>query len=120
MNSLISSCFDETIIDDSYWTQPSSPSSSYGWDDTHLNDIAVYFPYSSGPSSPSTLKSEDNDKEWRIEYQRTIKKIRPDQPELQYDYYIDNHGICRPYGYIPASMLQSRAAFLRLSMSYLL
>ena len=73
---------DDTIIDDPYWTQPSSPSSSYAWDDTHLDDIAVYFPYSSGPSSPSTLKSDDNDKEWSIEYQRTIKKIRPDHPKL--------------------------------------
>ena len=84
---------DDTIIDDPYWTQPSSPSSSYDWDDTHLHDIAVYFPYSFGQSSPSTLKSEDNDEEWRIEYQKIIKKIRTDHPELQYDYYIDRHGI---------------------------
>jgi len=66
---------DDTIIDDSYWTQPSSPSSSYAWDDTHLDDIAVYFPYSSGPSSPSTLTPDDNDEEWVIEYQRKFVPI---------------------------------------------
>ena len=99
----------DTILDDPYWTQISSPSSSYDWDDIHPHDIAVYFPYSSGPSSTSTSKSKDNDDEWRIEYQRTIKKIRTDHPELKYDYYIDLHGIIisRPYGYIPTSMLPS-------------
>ena len=95
---------DDTVLDDPYWTQPSTPSSSYDWDDSLLH-LAVYFPYSSAPPSPSTLKSEDD--EWKIEYQKTIKKIKADHPELQYDYYIDNHGICRPYGYIPASMLPS-------------
>ena len=35
---------DDTIIDDPYWTQPSTPSSSYDWDDTHLHDLADYFP----------------------------------------------------------------------------
>jgi len=59
------------------------------------------------PSSPATLQSKDNDDEWKIEHQRAIKKIRTDHPELQYDYYIDLHGISRPYGYIPASMLPS-------------
>ena len=63
---------DDTVIDDPYWTQPSSPSRSYDWDDTHLHDLVVYFPYSSGPSSPSTFKSETNDDEWRIDYQRKI------------------------------------------------
>ena len=63
----------DAIIDDPR-TQPSSPS-SYDWDDTHLNDIAVYFPYSSGPSSPSTFKSKTNDEEWRIEYQRKFGLI---------------------------------------------
>ena len=42
----------------------------------HLDAMVVYFPNSSGPSPQSTIKSDDNDNEWRIEYQRTIKKIR--------------------------------------------
>jgi hypothetical protein len=95
---------DDNILDDPYWTQPSSPSNSSDSDAFHP-DVAVYFPYSSAPPSPSTLKSEND--EWKIEYQRAIKKLRTDYPELQYDYYIDNHGICRPHGYIPASMLPS-------------
>ena len=35
------------------------------------------------------------------------EQIRTDHPELKYDYYIDLHGISRPYGYNPASMLPS-------------
>ena len=94
---------DDIIMDDPYWTRPSSPSSSHHWDDTHL-DMSVYFPYSSGPSSPSTIKSENEDEEWRIEYQKKIKKLRT---ELQYDYYIDLHVISRPYSWISAIFLPS-------------
>ena len=43
--------------------------------------------------------------EWKIEYQRAIKKLRTDHPEWQYDYYIDNHNISRPHGYIPVCSL---------------
>ena len=84
-----------------------STSYSYDWDYIPLMTLPLIFPYSSVPSSPSRLKSNDNDEKWRIEYQRTIKKIRTKHPELQYEYYIDLHDISRPYGYIPASMLPS-------------
>ena len=54
------------------------------------------------------IKSENENEEWRIEYQRTIKKIRTDHPELDYDYYIDSHcGISPPYASIPASLIPS-------------
>jgi len=69
---------DDIILDDPYWTQPSSPSNSSDSNDIHP-DVA-YFPYSSAPPSPSTLKSEND--EWKIEYQRAIKKLRTDHPEL--------------------------------------
>ena len=51
---------DDIILDDPYWTQPSSPSNSSDSDDIHP-DVATYFPYSSVPPSPFTLKSENDE-----------------------------------------------------------
>ena len=93
---------DDSMMDP-YWSQASTPSPNYDWN-APIYDLSEYFPYSSGPSSPSISPSEDEELQWRIDYD---KKIRTDFPELQYDYYIDIHGISRPYGDIPASMLPS-------------
>jgi len=67
---------DEVILDDQddpmmhpYWSQASSPSPDYDWNASSL-DLSEYYPYSSGP-----LK-------WRIDYDRQIKKLRTDHPEL--------------------------------------
>ena len=85
---------EEVILDDQddpmmdpYWNQASSPAPDYDWNLSSF-DLSEYFPYSSGPSSPSTQTSEDEELKWRI-YDRTIKKLRTNHPELQYDYYID-------------------------------
>ena len=47
---------DDTVVDDPYWTQPSTPSSSYDWDDSLLH-LAVYLQYSYALPTPCTLKS---------------------------------------------------------------
>ena len=59
---------DDDIIMHPYWTQLSSPCPYYDWDDMHLDEMAVYFPF----FSVSTIKPDDKDIEWRIEYQRRI------------------------------------------------
>ena len=96
---------DEMILDDQddpmmdpYWSQAFTPALNYDWN-ALLIDLSEYFPYSSGPSSPST--SENERLQWRIDNDRQVNKLRTDFPELQYDYYIDIHGISRPYGNIP-------------------
>ena len=89
---------DDSIMDP-YWSQASTPSPNYDWN-APTTDLSEYFPYSSGPSSPSISTSEDE------ELHRPVKKIRTFS-EMEYDYYIYIHGICRPHGYIPASMLPS-------------
>ena len=49
---------DEVVLDDPmmdpYWSEPSSPVSTYDWNLSSF-DLSEYFPYSSGPSSPSQL-----------------------------------------------------------------
>ena len=58
---------DELILDDQddtmmdpYWSQASSPAPDYDWNLSSF-DLIEYFPYSSGPSSPSTITSEDEE-----------------------------------------------------------
>ena len=66
---------DDIIMHDPHWTPPSTPSPSYDWDDTHLDgrQFSILF----WPVIPSTIKSDDNNEEWRIEYQRLILNIVP-------------------------------------------
>ena len=69
---------DQTMMDP-YWSLASSPAPDYDWN-LFSFDLSEYFIYSSGTSSPSTKISEDEELTWRIEYNRTIKKIRTDHP----------------------------------------
>ena len=94
---------DDTMMDP-YWSQASSPASNYDWNQFWF-DLSEYFHYSSGPSSPSTITSEDEDVKWRIEYDREIKKHRPKNPEI--GFYIDINIILRPNGWIHAGLLPS-------------
>ena len=80
---------DEVLLDDHddsmmdpYWSQASTPSPNYDWN-APTYDLSEYFPYSSGPSSPSISPSEDAELQWRIDYDRQVKKLRTDHPELQ-------------------------------------
>ena len=82
---------------DPYWSLPSSPSSNYDWEMQPFIDLNAYFPYSSGPPSPSTVISDEN-VNWRIEYDRAIKKHRAKNPEI--GFYIDINNILRPNGWI--------------------
>jgi hypothetical protein len=84
---------DDVILDDQddsmmdpYWSQASTPAPNYDWN-APIIDLSEYFPYSSGPSSPSISPSDDEELQWRIDYDRQVKKLRTDFPELQYDYY---------------------------------
>ena len=64
---------DDVIMDDRFpiidlhWNQASSPALTYDWQMPPSNDISVYFPYSSGPSSPSTVILDEH-VQWRIKY----------------------------------------------------
>ena len=86
-------------------SQSSSPDSTYDWDLQPSDDLREYFPYSSGPSSPSTITSEEV--KWRIEYDRAVKKHRTDHPEFDHGYYIDINNIIRPTGWVSTSLLPS-------------
>jgi len=72
--------YDDVIVDeddimmDPYWSAVSSPD----WNLHPSYYLTEYFKYSSGPSSPFTITSEDEEIKWHIEYDRAVKKHRTD------------------------------------------
>ena len=82
----------EVILDDQddpmmdlYWSQASSPAPDYDWKFSFF-DLSEYFPYSSGPSLPSTETAEDEELKWRIEYDCKVNKYGTDHPEFDHGF----------------------------------
>ena len=75
---------------DPYKSPPSSPASTYDWKLKPSIDLNAYFPYAHfRPPSPSTVISDEN-VNWRIEYDRAIKKHRAKNPEIGFYININN------------------------------
>ena len=75
-----------------------SSSDNYDWNLQPLYDLQEYFPYSSGPSSPSSFKitSEDEEVKWRIKYDCAVKKHRTNHPEFDHSWLDSVRAGCIP------------------------
>ena len=97
-----------------WWINTSIPAFNNDWNQPSY-DLREYFPYSSRPSSLSTITSEDEVK-WRIEYDRAVKRHRTDHLEFDHGFYIDIHNIVRPSGWIPASFLHPKGVYIPITV----